>query len=284
VAQLEPLQVGVMFWTGGELGVDAESDQIVRSVKSLGVNCGQLGLHGAADLGPAAQKAWKEAFAKHDLTVVTVFPAYKGESYADVETVQKTVGFMPPATRQEREKRTYESSDFAKALGVPGVATHIGFVPEDTSDPDYVAVRDMVRRVCDYCANNGQSFALETGQEPAAVLKEFIEDVGRPNLRVNFDPANMILYGSGEPLAALEIVKDWVETVHCKDGSWPKAKGTLGSETPLGKGAVGMDRFVAKLKEIGYTGPLTIEREIVGEAQRADIQEAIALLERLRRQ
>jgi sugar phosphate isomerase/epimerase len=283
MAQLEPLQVGVMFWTGGELGVEASPDQIVTSVKSLGVSCGQLGLHGTADLGPAAQKAWTEAFAKHNLTVVTVFPAYKGESYADVETVQKTVGFMPPGTRQEREKRTYESSDFAKAIGVSELATHIGYVPEDTSDPDYVAVRDMVRRVCDYCAKNGQTFALETGQEPGAVLKEFIEDVDRPNLRVNFDPANMILYGSGEPLPALELVKDWVETVHCKDGTWPKAKGTLGSETPLGKGDVGMDRFVAKLKEIGYTGPLTIEREILGEAQRADILEAIALLERLRR-
>lgn len=284
MAQLQPLQVGVMFWTGGELGVDASADQIVSSVKSLGVSCGQLGLHGTADLGPAAQKAWKEALARHNLTVVTVFPAYKGESYANVETVQKTVGFMPPATRKEREKRTYESSDFAKAIGVSGLATHIGYVPEDTSDPDYVAVRDMVRRVCDYCAKNGQTFALETGQEPGAVLKEFIEDVDRPNLRVNFDPANMILYGSGEPLPALELVKDWVETVHCKDGTWPKAKGTLGSESSLGKGDVGMDRFVAKLKEIGYKGPLTIEREIVGEAQRADIKEAIALLERLRKQ
>jgi sugar phosphate isomerase/epimerase len=284
MAQLEPLQVGVMFWTGGELGVDASPDQIVNSVISLGVSCGQLGLHGTADLGPAAQRAWNEAFAKHNLTVVTVFPGYKGESYADVETVQKTVGFMPPATREEREKRTYEASDFAKAIGVSELATHIGYVPEDTSDPDYVAVRDMVRRVCDYCAKNGQTFALETGQEPGAVLKEFIEDVDRPNLRVNFDPANMILYGSGEPLPALELVKDWVETVHCKDGTWPKAKGTLGSETPLGKGDVGMDRFVAKLKEIGYKGPLTIEREILGEAQRADILEAIALLERLRKQ
>jgi sugar phosphate isomerase/epimerase len=284
MAQLEPLQVGVMFWTGGELGVNASPDQIVSSVKSLGVSCGQIGLHGTADLGPAAQKAWKEAFAKHGVTVVTAFPAYKGESYADVATVQKTVGFMPPATRQEREKRTYEASDFAKAVGISKLATHIGYVPEDTSDPDYVAVRDMVRRVCDYCAKNGQSFSLETGQEPAAVLKEFIEDVDRPNLRVNFDPANMILYGSGEPLPALELVKDWVETVHCKDGTWPKAKGKLGSEAPLGKGDVGMDRFVAKLKEIGYQGPLTIEREIVGEAQRADIKEAIALLERLRKQ
>lgn len=283
MAQLEPLQVGVMFWTGGVLGMDAPPAEIAAYVKELGVSCGQLGIHGEADIGPEGQKAWKEALEKAGLTVVTVFPAFTGESYADIPTIEKTVGYIPPATRHEREKRTYACSDFAKALGIPGVATHIGFVPEDHSDPNYVAVRNMVRRVCDYCAKNGQTFALETGQEPAATLKEFVEDVDRPNLKVNFDPANMILYGSGEPLEALDIVKQRVVTVHCKDGTWPKAKGELGAETPLGKGDVGMDRFVAKLKETGYQGPLIIEREITGDAQRADILEAIALLQLLRK-
>jgi sugar phosphate isomerase/epimerase len=271
-----------MFWTGGELGNEGSPAGIANYVRGLGVTCGQIGIHGAADLGEASRAAWKKALDEAGVTVVTAFPAFKGESYADVPTVQQTVGYIPPATREEREKRTYESSDFAKALGIPGIATHIGFVPEDHGDPDYVAVRDMVRRVCDYCKANGQTFALETGQEPAGTLREFVLDVDRDNLGINFDPANMILYGSGEPLAALEIVKQWLITVHCKDGVWPKAEGTLGTETPLGKGDVGMDRFVAKLKEIGYNGPLTIEREITGEAQRADILEAIALLNRLR--
>ena len=282
MADLQPLQVGVMFWTGGVLGMDASPGEIAAMVKSLGVRCGQIGIHGEADLGPASQAAWKEALAAHDLTVVTSFPAFVGESYADIPTVEKTVGYIPSATRQEREKRTYEASDFAHALGIPGVATHVGFVPEDHSDPDYVAVRDMVRRVCDHCAGNGQTFALETGQEPAETLKAFILDVDRPNLGVNFDPANMILYGSGEPLEALEVVSQWLTSVHCKDAKWPTTKGEWGAETPLGEGDVGMDRYVAKLKEVGYTAPLTIEREITGEAQRADLTSAIALLNRLR--
>ncbi len=109
-----------------------------------------------------------------------------------------------------------------------------------------------------------------------------MEDVDRPNLGVNFDPANMILYGSGEPLAALEVVQRSLFSVHCKDAKWPTEPGQWGSETPLGQGDVGMDRFVAKLKDYGYTGPLTIEREIVGDAQRADIQQGVALLESLR--
>ncbi len=277
------MQVGVMFWTGGELGMTASPDQIAGYVRGLGVSCGQLGAHGNADLGPQGRRAWKEALQTHGVTVVTVFPAFNGESYADIPTVQKTVGYIPRTTRAEREKRTLEASDFAKELGIPGVATHIGFVPEDRSDPDYGAVRDMVRRVCDYCAKNGQTFALETGQEPAHTLKEFIVDVERENLGINFDPANMILYGSGEPIEALDAVKQWLITVHCKDGVWPTEEGKLGTERPLGEGDVGMDNFVAKLKQIGYTGPLTIEREITGEAQRKDILGAIALLERLRK-
>ena len=279
---LEPLQVGVMFWTGGVLGYDATPDQIVSSVVSLGVRCGQLGVHGTADIGPEAQRAWKSALEQHGVTVVTAFPGFAGESYESIPICAATVGFVPPATRAEREERTYRVSDFANALGIPGMASHIGCLPHDTSHPDYVDVRDLMRRVCDYCAKNGQTFALETGQEPAENLLQFLRDVGRDNLGINFDPANLILYGFGGPLEALELVKKHLLTVHCKDGTFPTKKGEWGKETPLGAGDVGMDRFVAKLKQIGYTGPLTIEREIVGQEQRADILQAIALLERLR--
>ena len=281
--QLEPLQVGVMFWTGGELGVEGTPFEIVQMVKGLGVACGQLGVHPEAVLTPAVVEAWSQALEELDFTITAVFPAFRGESYADIPTVQKTVGFVPPATREEREKRTYECSDFAKALGIAEVATHIGFVPEDRDHPDYLAVRDMVRRVCDHGRQNGQSFGLETGQESATALRNFIRDVDRANLGINFDPANMILYGSGEPLEALEIVKEWVISVHCKDALWPEEKGIWGTEVPLGQGDVDMGRYVGKLKGFGYRSPLSIEREITGEEQRANIREAIALLEHLRR-
>src|SRR5262249_23655914 len=161
-----------------------------------GVRCGQIGVPGDMDLSEPAQKSWKAAMEAEQFTLVTVFAAFSGEDYADIPTVKDTVGFIPLATRAEREKRTLECSDFAAAVGAPSIATHIGFVPEDSSDPDYVAVREMVRRVCDYAAARNQSFALETGQEPAQTLLHFFKDVGRPNLRINFDPANMILYGT----------------------------------------------------------------------------------------
>jgi sugar phosphate isomerase/epimerase len=275
---LAPLEVGVMFWG------DAAPHEKIRYIKSLGVACGQIGMAGDADLSRAAAEAWRDALRAEGFTLVTVFAAYTGESYADIPTVQQTVGFIPPAMRAEREARTLQLSDFAAVLGVPSIACHIGFVPHDRAHPDYVAVREMVRRVCDKAASNGQTFALETGQEPAATLKQFLGDTGRANLKINFDPANMILYGTGDPIEALEVVKEHVVSVHCKDGDWPPqgVPGALGTEQPLGKGSVGIPRFVAKLKEIGYTGALTIEREVHGEQQRLDILSAIELLRSLR--
>lgn len=274
---LKPMEVGVMFWAGPDpVGT-------LRGVKALGVRCGQIGIPGDFNLKGAAA-AWKAALAAEDFALVTVFAAYSGESYADVPTVQRTVGFIPPATRKEREARTLEISDFAAALGVPSIACHIGFVPEDTSDADYVAVREMVRRVCDHAARHKQTFALETGQEPAHVLLKFFQDVNRPNLRINFDPANMILYGTGDPIEALGVLAPHVVSVHCKDGDWPPkdAPDALGTEQPLGKGSVGMERFIAKLKEIGYTGPLSIEREVENQEQRRqDIRMAVDLLRKL---
>ena len=276
---LKDLEIGVMFWGGGD------PVETLREVKGLGVRCGQIGVPGEMDLGAKAREAWKSALAAEQFTLVTVFAAYNGESYADIPTVQKTVGFIPPATRAEREKRTLECSDFAAAVGAPSVATHIGFVPEDSTDADYVAVRDMVRRVCDHAAARNQTFALETGQEPAKTLLHFFRDAGRANLRINFDPANMILYGTGDPIEALGVLAPHVVSVHCKDGDWPPkgVPGALGTERPLGQGAVGMERFVAKLKQIGYKNPLNIEREGVPDHQQKlrDIKMGVGLLQRL---
>ena len=274
---LKDLEIGVMFWAGGD------PHETIRDLKSLGVRCGQMGIPGDMPLEGAAA-SWKQALADEGFTVATVFAAYAGESYADIPTVQRTVGFVPGATRAERERRTLAVSDFAAAVGVPGIATHIGFVPEDRASPDYIAVREMVRRVCDRAAGHGQTFALETGQEPALVLLEFLQGAERDNLCINFDPANMILYGTGDPIAALDILAGHVVTVHCKDGDWPPqdSPGALGAEKPLGEGSVGMGRFITKLKEIGYKGPLTIEREAPDPAERRrDMLKGVELLRKL---
>ncbi len=287
---LRDLEIGLMFW--GE----KNPRLALRGVKALGLRCGQLGIAGHVPIEDVAP-LWKEALADQDFTVTTVFAAYEGESYADIPTVQRTVGFIPAATRVAREARSLAVIDFAAGLGVPSFACHVGFVPEDRDDPAYVAVRDIVRRLCDYTAQRQMHFSMETGQESAHSLKAFIGDVERSNLRINFDPANLILYGTGNPIEALGVLAPWVASVHVKDGNWPAPDkaGSLGTEVPLGQGSVGIDQFIAKLKAIGYRGPLTIEREVSleqemddrhkeGLSHLSDIRDAIRLLEQLRAQ
>jgi sugar phosphate isomerase/epimerase len=264
-----------MFW--------AERDDLAV-IRSLGVRCGQLAIHGRMQLGAGPAERWQLALDQAGFTLVTVFAAYDGEDYADIPTVQRTVGFIPKSTRASREARTLAVSDFAARLGVASVATHVGFVPEDPTHPDYKAVRDVVRRVCDHTAHHRQTFALETGQERPEVLAAFIADVNRPNLRINFDPANLILYGTGEPISALRALGPHVVSVHCKDGDWPPVgvQGALGAERPLGQGSVGIPRFVHTLREIGFQGPLNVERETHDQAERLrDIAAAIQLLRQL---
>ena len=268
---LKPLEPGVVFW--------GERDNLAE-IRSLGVRCGQLVTPGHMPLNATTAAPWQA----DDFTISTVFAAYEGEDYADIPTVARTVGFIPPATREARERRTIGVSDFAKLLCVSSIACHIGCVPEDREHPDYIGVRETVRRICDHAAGHGQTFALETGQEPAAILLEFIKDVDRPNLRINFDPANMILYGSGDPIEALRVVGHLVVSVHAKDGDWPPSgvPGALGKERPLGQGAVGMERFVAAVREIGFTGTLNVEREVEDQAERLqDIRGGLALLRKL---
>lgn len=272
---LSPWEIGVMFWAAA----DKAPAETIAEVKRLGVRCGQLGIPGDFDLANPA--AWRD----ESFTVYTVFAAYNGESYADIPTVQRTVGFIPRATRAEREARTLAVSDFAATLGVPGIATHVGFIPDDDTDPDYIAVREMVRRVCDHCARNRQTFALETGQETAESLRGFLLDVNRDNLGINFDPANMILYGTGDPVEALGVLGEHILSVHMKDGTWPpkQTAGALGQERPLGSGDVGMERFLLALKAAGYHGPLAIERETEDKAERLrDIESAVSLIQNLR--
>jgi len=178
-----------------------------------------------------------------------------------------------------------EISDFARVLGCDVAALHLGFIPHDSSDSLYSEVIAVTRNICDHCKNNGQNLHHETGQESAEGLLKFIGDVERDNLFINFDPANMILYGTGEPIESLRKVGKYVRSIHCKDATWSDKPGeTWGAEVPLGQGEVGMENYLRTLDELGYTGPLTIEREIPQEPERqkAEIGLAVSLLRELK--
>ncbi len=276
---MEKWPIGVFASVDAGLGVKLEI------ASELGVPTIQL--HAPAKETRTGENA--RAFAARldelGIRLTCVFGGFVGESYASIPETQRTVGLVPAVTRAQRTQEMKEIADFARVLGCDIAALHLGFIPHDVFDPMYVEVVEITQGICDHCQSNGQDLHLETGQEEADGLLQFIGDVGRANLYVNFDPANMILYGTGEPIAALKKVGQYVHSVHCKDGKWAANPGQeWGQEVPLGQGDVGMENFLRTLDEIGYTGPLTIEREIPQEPERqkTEIGGAISLLNELK--
>jgi L-ribulose-5-phosphate 3-epimerase len=201
-----------------------------------------------------------------------VYDFYKGPA---------TIGLVPREYREPRIARIKEVSDFAKAAGVPAVQAHCGFIPENPNDPLYAEVVEAMRTVAQYCRNNGQHFRCETGQETPITLLRAIRDVKLDNIGVNFDVANLILYGKADPAEAVDVLGPYIEGVHAKDGLYPTDPQKLGEEVPIGQGKVNFPVIIAKLKKLGYHNPLTIERETRGEKQTADVLAAKAYLESL---
>jgi sugar phosphate isomerase/epimerase len=272
---LSPWSIGVFTSIDAGLGVHLDV------AKELGIPSIQLHTPHAAGRTPAAAEAFLKKLDAYGIELTCVFGGFDGESYADIPTVERTIGLVPPETRSARLKEMKEIADFARLLGCDVVGLHIGVVPHDVKSKEYADVIDITRQLCDHAAKNEQAIHLETGQETADALLQFIGDTQRQNLFINFDPANMILYGTGEPIEALRKVGKYVRSVHCKDATWSDSPGvTWGAEVPLGKGQVNIALYLQTLKEIGYSGPLTIEREIPQEPdrQKAEIQHAAELL------
>ena len=265
--------------------VDAGLGLKLDVARELGLPTIQIHAPNRETRSPDNATALVEKLAGFGITATAMFGGFEGESYADIPTVVRTVGLVPAETRAARLAEMKEISDFAKLMGIEVVALHLGFVPEDASDPGYADIVEMTRGLCDYVAGNSQRLHLETGQETADGLLQFIKDVERDNLKINFDPANMILYGAGEPIEALKKLGTHVSSVHCKDAKWAANPGQeWGEEVPLGEGDVGMEAYLRTLDEIGYSGPLTVEREIPEEPERqkAEIGHALRVLSELK--
>ncbi len=269
-------KVGLMVYFGDD------PKQILDHVKSLGFDNVQAGAPSARFFEDPCRKDLYQLIDNSRVEVTTMFVAFPEEDYTSIAHIHDTGGFVPKAYREKRTVYAKEVAELSAYLDIPQIAAHIGFIPEDRNDPDYIDLMERVGEIAEVCKTNGLTFAFETGQEKAATLVQFIKDLGRDNIRVNFDPANMILYGSGEPLEALDLLGPYIGGVHGKDAVWapPDKRGTeWGTEVPLGEGDAQWDKIVIKLKEIGYSGPITIEREISGDQQIEDIKKAKAYLE-----
>jgi sugar phosphate isomerase/epimerase len=191
-----------------------------------------------------------------------------------------TLGLVPPAYRAERVAALQRWADFASWIGAEAVITHCGFIPENLTDPEFEPVVAAIREAAAYCAQRGVGFWFETGQETPVVLLRTIERVGTGNLGVNLDPANLILYGKGNPIDALDVIGRYVRNVHVKDGFYPTDGDHLGREVRVGEGRVRFREFLGRLLEIGFDGDLIIEREISGDQQIRDIRATVDDLRR----
>ncbi len=270
---VKPFETGLIFWADGT--AEAALGQLSR----FGLHAGQLGVPPTLDCAGALD-GWRKAHADTGVALTGAACSYAGENYSSMARVHESVGFTNPQYRAERIARTKEVAAFVHDLGITSVSCHIGFIPAEPSDPLYDELVAVTRELCDSCDGYDQAFALETGQETAAVLLGFISDVDKPNLKVNFDPANMVMYGSGDPVKALTLLRPWVLSVHCKDGTGPTTKGTLGREVRLGDGAVDFSALLYQLKVMDYRGTLTIEREEPNQSRRdADIKLAVVRLQ-----
>ena len=192
-----------------------------------------------------------------------------------------TLGLVPKQYRQQRIGELKKGADFAKKIGAPAIITHCGFIPENMTDPEYAPVRDAIAEVALYCKSLGLGFWFETGQETPVVLLRVIEEIASGNMGINLDPANLILYGKGNPVDAVEVFGKYVRNMHVKDGLPPTDGMKLGREVQVGKGFVNFPRLLPRLKEIGFDGEFIIEREIQeNDEQKRDILETVANLQK----
>jgi sugar phosphate isomerase/epimerase len=212
------------------------------------------------------------------LTFTGAMLGFPGEDYTTPQTIQATGGFGPAGLRAERLDRLAWGLERTRALGLTDLTLHAGFLPEP-GDPDRTPLLDTLARAARMASDAGVTLAFETGQETADLLRLTLDELAAPSVKVNFDPANMLLYDMGDPIRAVEILAGDIRSVHVKDARRPQVAGTWGEEVPLGQGEVDISRFVSALRAIGYSGPLVVEREVGDQASRVkDIAAGLDLL------
>jgi L-ribulose-5-phosphate 3-epimerase len=271
---IEPLAIGVCSWSLQVTSIP----ELKGFLDRLGIDVVQIACgdphHASWNEGDAMPAAAKAAGFRMSETML----GFPGEDYTTPQTIEKTGGFGDPATRPERLDRFRWGLARTKELGLSDIMLHAGFIPE-VGDPGRKPFLDTLATVSDLAARAGVTVAFETGQESAALLRRTLDDLKCPSLKVNFDPANMLLYDKDDPLKAVELLAPDIRSVHVKDANRPAVKGTWGTEVPLGEGQTDTAGFVKVLQKVGYRGPLCIEREVGDQQARfRDIAHGVSFL------
>lgn len=200
--------------------------------------------------------------------------AMEGEDYSSLETIARTGGVRPDATFEKNLAAARENARIAEELGLELVTWHAGFLPKGHDDPEHAVIVERIQAISDAFGDRGIRIGLETGQERAETLIEVLAEVGREFVGVNFDPANMLLYGMGDPIDAIERLASHVVQIHIKDACASAQPGEWGTETPMGDGQVDWNAFFDLLRNRELHVGLVVERE-GGDQRAVDIERAI---------
>ncbi|MBR5308298.1 MAG: sugar phosphate isomerase/epimerase [Clostridia bacterium] len=220
-----------------------------------------------------AAKEIKSRAEYYGIDISAQFAGFRDAEIAwyDTRYLARTLGIAVPAYRLERMKYLKSAIEFASKAGIPDVVIHAGYIPNDLLSEGYADMLTAVDSVAKHCEAQGVNLLLETGTECPIILKALIEDVGRSNVYINFDPANILMYGFGNPVDALTVFGKYVRNMHGKDGCLPTNPHRFGEEKAVGQGMVDFPAIFRKFREIGYDRYCIIEREISGEQQLRDI-------------
>lgn len=273
-----------MNLNGHDIGVCSWSlrlpdvSSLVEQTRQLGLEHVQLALWPLVMLDDERRLKELGVLKRSGLTITSGMMAFPGEDYSTIDAIHRTGGYLPDDRWPQRKQLSVQAAQLAAELGIRTIGTHIGFVPPE-GEPGYDVIRSRVRQVAEVFKGHDIDLLMETGQERAEALLAFLHDVQSPNVFINFDPANMILYGAGEPIAAMRTLGPYIRHVHVKDATSSAKPGTeWGEEVPFGTGEVGAKRFLEALKSIRYDGPLAIERE-AGNDRMGDVRTAVQSLQ-----
>lgn len=277
--QVKGHDVGVCSWSLQP----KDMAELVASVKNLGLEHVQLQLLPLINADDKRKHQELGHWRNSGLKLTGTMMNFPGEDYATIAKIRETGGWVPDADWPVRKKLTEQGAKLTAELGAKSLLAHVGFVPhKGGAGNGYQRIVDRVREVADILGKQGVTLVMETGQEPVAELLEFLHDLKAPNVSINFDPANMILYGAGDPIEAIKTLGQNIKHVHVKDATGSSKPGVeWGEEVPFGTGQVGPQRFLDALQSVGYRGPLAIERE-AGNQRAADIKTAIGVLQSLK--
>jgi L-ribulose-5-phosphate 3-epimerase len=272
--KIGPHDLAVCSWSLNPSGME----DLVNGVRELGLSHVQLALAPLLFLDDK-QKYRELGFLRNSgVTLTAAMIGFPGEDYATIPRIRATGGFLPDETWSLRRQLTIQAARLANELDIKILTTHVGFIPQ-SNHADYPKLLGRVVEVGAALGEQGVTLAMETGQETASELLQFLNDLPRHNVTVNFDPANMILYGSGNPIEAIRVLDRHIVHVHVKDAISSAQPGVeWGRTAAVGQGEIDWAQFLLALKEVGYIGPLAIEQES-GKQRLELVREAIKTLE-----